>query len=92
MLVKIGTSTYSQVFLLLWNLFLLLSIVYDSLQNRVKAQIVLVNLLKDYPFAHKSIIGDLVKLLDPANDSSHEQIKVYKHIPFKEKLESMCAL
>ncbi|KIH63411.1 hypothetical protein ANCDUO_06287, partial [Ancylostoma duodenale] len=48
----------------------------QSSRNRVKAQLVLVNLLKDYPFAHRSIIGDLVKLLDPANDSSHEQVKI----------------
>lgn len=42
----------------------------------MKAQLVLVNLLKDYPFAYKSILDDLVALLNPANNSSHEQIKV----------------
>ncbi|EYB92924.1 hypothetical protein Y032_0188g1139 [Ancylostoma ceylanicum] len=69
MLVKIGTSTYSQ--------------------NRVKAQLVLVNLLKDYPFAHRSIIGDLVKLLDPANNSSHEQVKGALHMLTDHKRDAL---
>ncbi|KAK6754916.1 hypothetical protein RB195_013722 [Necator americanus] len=69
MLVKIGTSTYSQ--------------------NRIKAQLVLVNLLKDYPFAHKSIIGDLVRLLDPTNDSSHEQIKGALHMLTDHKRDAL---
>ncbi|KJH41163.1 HEAT repeat protein [Dictyocaulus viviparus] len=69
MLVKIGTSTYSQ--------------------NRIKAQLVLVNLLKDYPFAHKSIISELVSLLDPANNSSHEQIKGALHILTDHKRDAL---
>ncbi|WKY10968.1 hypothetical protein Q1695_002929 [Nippostrongylus brasiliensis] len=69
MLVKIGTSTYSQ--------------------NRTKAQLVLVNLLKDYPFAYKSIIGELIHLLDPASNSSHEQIKGALHILTDHKRDAL---
>ncbi|XGW03770.1 hypothetical protein V3C99_015156 [Haemonchus contortus] len=69
MLVRIGTSTYSQ--------------------NRVKAQLVLVNLLKDYPFAYKSIIGELTALLDPASNSSHEQIKGALHILTDHKRDAL---
>uniref|UniRef100_A0A158P870 Proteasome activator complex subunit 4 n=1 Tax=Angiostrongylus cantonensis TaxID=6313 RepID=A0A158P870_ANGCA len=69
MLVKIGTSTYSQ--------------------NRIKAQLVLVNLLKDYPFAHKSIIGELIDLLNPSRNSSHEQIKGTLHILTDHKRDAL---
>lgn len=69
MLVKVGTSTYSQ--------------------NRMKAQLVLVNLLKDYPFAYKSILDDLVALLNPANNSSHEQIKGALHILIDHKRDAL---
>ncbi|VDM54378.1 unnamed protein product [Angiostrongylus costaricensis] len=69
MLVKIGTSTYSQ--------------------NRIKAQLVLVNLLKDYPFAHKSIIGELIDLLNPSRNSSHEQIKGALHILTDHKRDAL---
>ncbi|KAJ1362774.1 hypothetical protein KIN20_022447 [Parelaphostrongylus tenuis] len=69
MLVKIGTSTYSQ--------------------NRIKAQLVLVNLLKDYPFAHKSILGELIDLLNPSSNSSHEQIKGALHILTDHKRDAL---
>ncbi|VDK50154.1 unnamed protein product [Cylicostephanus goldi] len=69
MLVRIGTSTYSQ--------------------NRIKAQLVLVNLLKDYPFAYKSILGELVKFLDPKSDSTHEQVKGALHMLTDHKRDAL---